>query len=117
MASVSATLSNYRQAPRKVRLAVDLIRGKSAVRALDILAFTTKRASNPIKKLLESAIANAKNQNIAVETLTVKEVRVDAGVVLKRMMPRARGRGAQILKRTSRVIIVLSDEAPKSSAK
>jgi large subunit ribosomal protein L22 len=117
MASVSATLSNYRQAPRKVRLAADLIRGKSATRALDILAFTTKRASNPIKKLLESAVANAKNQNIAIEGLMVKEVRVDAGVVLKRMMPRARGRGAQILKRTSRVIITLSDEAAKSSAK
>jgi large subunit ribosomal protein L22 len=109
MASVTAKLSNYRQSPRKVRLAVDLIRGKSAAKALDVLSFTTKRASDPIKKLLQSAIANARQQNIDVANLMVKEIRVDGGTVLKRMMPRARGRGAQILKRTSHVMITLSD--------
>lgn len=110
MATATASLKNYRQAPRKVRLVADALRGKHVARAIDTLNFTTKRASHPMKKLLESAIANARQKNMSVEDLTVKEIRVDAGLVMKRLMPRARGRGAQILKRTSHVMITVSDD-------
>lgn len=105
---VKAELKNYRQSPRKVRLVADLIRGKKADDALTLLTFTAKRASDPIKKLLDSAIANAKhNFDIPVEELFVKEIRVDEGPTLKRWRARAFGRASGIKKRTSRVLINL----------
>lgn len=105
---VKAELKNYRQSPRKVRLVADLIRGKKADEALTLLTFTVKRASDPVKKLLESAIANAKhNFDIPVEELFVKEIRVDEGPTLKRWRARAFGRASGIKKRTSRVLINL----------
>jgi large subunit ribosomal protein L22 len=122
MALVTAQLNNYRQSPRKVRLVADLMRGKKATVALDHLAFTTKRASDPIAKLLASAIANATNNHgLSAETLFVKEVRVDGGVILYRRMPRARGSAYPIRKRTSKVVVVLEaraeGEAKKKPAK
>ena len=105
---IKAELKNYRQSPRKVRLVADLIRGKKAQDALTLLTFTVKRASDPIKKLLESAIANANhNFNISASELFVKEIRVDEGPTLKRWRARAFGRAAEIKKRTSRVLINL----------
>lgn len=106
MATASAKLSNYRQAPRKVRLIADLIRGKSAAQAVNILSLLPKRGAEPMLKLVQSAVANAKEGS--AEQLFISEIQVNGGVVLKRMMPRARGRGAQILKRTSHVTISLS---------
>lgn len=111
---VEASLKNYRQSPRKVRLAADLIRGKGVVQALDLLEFLPKRVAPILKKLLESAIANAKQANLSEDQLVVKEIRVDQGVVLKRQMPRARGSASRINKRTSHVRMVL---APKISEK
>lgn len=108
---MKAQLTNYRQAPRKVRLVADLIKGKKVSVALEQLAFLPKRAAAPIALLLRSAIANAKNTTSAQEgTLFVKNIRVDAGTVLKRMMPRARGSGAQILKRSSTVVLDLEQK-------
>jgi large subunit ribosomal protein L22 len=105
---VKAELKNYRQSPRKVRLVADLIRGKKAEDALTLLDFTVKRSSDPIRKLLESAIANAKhNFDIPVNELFVKEIRVDEGPTLKRFRARAFGRASGIKKRTSRVLINL----------
>jgi large subunit ribosomal protein L22 len=105
---VKAELKNYRQSPRKVRLVADLIRGKKAEDALTLLDFTVKRASDPMRKLLVSAIANAKhNFNIPVNELFVKEIRVDEGPTLKRFRARAFGRASGIKKRTSRVLINL----------
>lgn len=104
---MKAQLTNYRQAPRKVRLVADLIKGKSVKDAKSELAFLVKRASLPIAKLLDSAVANAKVSGADVETLFIKEVRVDKGTVLKRFMPRAFGRASQINKRNSHVVIVL----------
>lgn len=105
---VKAELKNYRQSPRKVRLVADLIRGKKAEDALTLLDFTVKRTSDPIRKLLESAIANAKhNFDIPVQELFVKEIRVDEGPTLKRFRARAYGRASGIKKRTSRVLINL----------
>jgi large subunit ribosomal protein L22 len=114
---MKAILTNYRQSPRKVGLIAGLIRGKKVSEALTTLQFTVKRASSPIEKLLRSAIANAKNTGIDDPmNLYVTEVRVDKGIVLKRWMPRARGNAAEILKRSSNVILVLGEKIQKGKA-
>lgn len=112
---MKASLSNYRQSPRKVRLVGNLIKGKRAADALVELSFLPKRAALPMKTLLESAIANAKVAGVDKESLVVSTVRVDKGVVLKRRLPRARGMATPINKRTSHVTIVLSESAAKKS--
>jgi len=105
---ITATLKTYRQSPRKVRLATDLIKGKSVLMALAQLKFLSKRASNPIEKLLNSAIANAEHNFGATRAeLMVKDIRVDKGIVFRRSMPRARGSASPIRKRTSHITIVL----------
>ncbi len=114
---MKAILRNYRQSPRKVALAAGLVRGKKVKDALTQLQFTVKRASSPVAKLIESAVSNAKNLGIAdTDSLIVKEVRVDKGIVLKRMMPRARGSASRINKRASHVMVVLA-EATESKKK
>lgn len=117
---MKAILRNYRQSPRKVALAAALVRGKTAGVAITQLKFATKRASAPLIKLIESALSNARSQGVAnPEGLTIQEFRVDQGVTLKRMMPRARGTGARILKRSSHVILTLGEGrvSKKNSAK
>lgn len=117
MQTASATLSSYRQAPRKVRLLAGLIRGKKISVALVELGARSKRAAPIMEKLLRSAIANAKVQGMDENTLIVKEVRVDQGAILKRSMPRAFGRAFPIHKHTSHVTITLgSDLAPVKAA-
>lgn len=107
---MKAILRNYRQSPRKVALAAALVRGKTAGVAITQLRFATKRASAPLIKLIESALSNARSQGITnPEGLTIQEFRVDQGVTLKRMMPRARGSAARILKRSSHVILTLGE--------
>lgn len=107
---MKAILRNYRQSPRKVALAAALVRGKTAGVAITQLRFATKRASAPLIKLIQSAVSNARSQGIAnPEGLTIQEFRVDQGVTLKRMMPRARGSAARILKRSSHVILTLGE--------
>ncbi len=106
---MKASLTNYRQSPRKVRLVASLIRGKSVAVADRELAFLVKRASSPIRVLLASAVANAKQAGIEAENLFVKEIRVDKGIVMKRQMPRAFGRASRINKRASHVLIVLGE--------
>jgi len=111
---ITARLSNYRQAPRKVRVVADTVRGKRVVDALNQLDFTVKRATSPLVKLIKSAVANAKNNHgLDVENLFIKEIRVDGGIVMKRSMPRARGSASLIHKRTSHVMITLAEKAPK----
>jgi len=109
---VTASLTNYRQSPRKVRLVADLIKGKPIDAALNTLMVTTKRASDPLVKLINSAIANAKDRGISLEGYVVKECSVDQGLTMKRFMPGARGSGFPIRKKTSHVKLVLG---PKSS--
>lgn len=105
---MKATLQTYRQSPRKVRLLADLIRGKKIPDALNNLAFADKRAGPIFSKLLKSAVANAvNNDSLSADDLFVKEVSVNQGVTMKRMMPRARGAGARINKRTSHLSITL----------
>jgi len=105
---MKAYLKNYRQSPRKVRLVADLIKGKPVRRAMLILDTTPKRATTQMKKLLSSAVANAKNSGQTADTLRVKEVRVDKGLTMHRFLPRAHGRASGIDKHSSNVILELS---------
>ncbi len=111
---VTASLTNYRQSPRKVRLVASLIKGKSVAAALNTLMVTTKRSSDPLIKLIESALANAKNRGISTEGLFVKECTVNQGLTMRRMMPGARGTGFAIRKKTSHVHLVLESKAVKA---
>ncbi len=111
---MKATLKQYRQSPRKVRLVADYIRGKKVSKALSELDFLNKRAASVVKKLLSSAVAGAKHDfNIEKEDLLVKEVTVNKGPTLHRSRPRARGRATPINKRTSHVTVVLEQKDKK----
>ncbi|MDE2400032.1 MAG: 50S ribosomal protein L22 [Patescibacteria group bacterium] len=111
---MKAYLKNYRQSPRKVRLVAGLIKGKSANQAITELDFLAKRAGTPMKKLLMSAVANAKGAGKDIEDLFIKELRVDKGVTLKRMMPAAMGTGHRINKRTSHITLTLGEKVVKT---
>lgn len=104
---MKAVLKNYRQSPRKVRLIADLVRGKGVLQALQTLKFVNKRAADPFAKLINSAVANAKTQGVAVDGLVIKSVSVDKGTVFKRFMPRARGSASRINKRNSHISVEL----------
>ncbi|MFA6324630.1 MAG: 50S ribosomal protein L22 [Candidatus Paceibacterota bacterium] len=114
---MKAFLKNYRQSPRKVRLVASLIKGKNVDRALVELDFLAKKAGDPISKLLISAISNAKNMGIEKENLFIKEIRVDKGIVMKRMMPAAMGTGHRINKRTSHITLLLAEKNTKKTSK
>ena len=123
MTTVRAYLHELRIAPRKVRLLADDIRGKRVSVADTALKFRVKRSASPMRKLLQSAVANAK-ENAKIQnpeaTMFVGKVTVDEGRVLKRMMPRAFGRGAAIKKRTSNIMIELQSYesvSPKNPTK
>ena len=110
---MKAFLKNYRQSPRKVRLVAGLIRGKSVGEAVAELDFLAKRAGLPLKKLLLSAVSNAKQNGIEMANLYIKELRVDKGITMKRMMPAAMGTGHRINKRTSHLNILLAEKVVK----
>ncbi len=99
-----------RIAPRKVRLVIDLVRGKKVDEALAILEFTTKRAAKVVKKLIQSAVANAEqNPDVDVDNLYIKRIYADEGPTLKRIRPRAVGRAYLIRKRTSHITVILDE--------
>lgn len=105
---MKAVLKNYRQSPRKVRLVAGLIKGKSVPVALAELSFLVKRAGNPLQKILQSAVANAKtNDGIEADKLFVKSVLVDKGMVLRRVERKARGSANVLHKRASNITIIL----------
>lgn len=104
-----AVLKFVRVAPRKARMVVDLIRGKGAGDALNVLKFTTRHAARVIEKVLKSAVANASVLNIGdLDDLFVSKICVDGGPTMKRIQPRAMGRSNTIRKRTSHITLVLS---------
>ncbi|QBP39795.1 MULTISPECIES: 50S ribosomal protein L22 [Paenisporosarcina] len=106
-----AILRTVRIAPRKVRLVVDLIRGKQIGEAVAILRLTPKASSPVVEKVLKSAVANAEhNYELDVNKLVISEVFVDEGPTLKRFRPRAMGRASAINKRTSHITIVVSEK-------
>ena len=103
-----------RVSPRKARIVVDLIRGKSVVRAREILAFTNRGVAETVEKTLNSAVANAETQHhVRPESLVVKTAYVDEGPTLKRIRPRAKGSASRINKRTSHITIIV---APREEA-
>ena len=106
-----AKANTIRIAPRKARLVVDLIRGKEIKEARAILMFTPKAASPVILKVLNSAVANAENNNNKkLEDLFVKEVYVNEGARLKRLLPRAKGKGDIIKKRTCHITVFVAEK-------
>lgn len=111
---VFARLNDCPTSPRKMRLVVDLIRGKEVNKALDILRFTQKEAARRVEKLLRSAIANWENKNqgarIEEAGLFVKEAYVNGGRMLKRLRPAPQGRAYRIRKRSNHVTIVLGSQ-------
>lgn len=107
---VTAKLRRLRAAPRKVRLVADLIRGKSVEEAQAILQFTVKKSAAPLLKLLNSAVASAKNnQRLEAAQLYIAKITVDEGPKFKRWRARARGRAAEIQKKTSHITLVLDN--------
>lgn len=113
-----AKLNNFRVSPRKGRLVADLIRGKKVERAQAILKFTLKKTSEPMLKLLNSAVANAKNvDQVEAKDLFISRVVVNEGAIYKRIMPRARGTAYRINKRTSHFEIEVDKKVKKEDKK
>jgi large subunit ribosomal protein L22 len=107
---VRAQAKYVRQSPYKVRLVLDLVRGLPVQEAEDVLRLASRGATEPISKVLKSAVANAEhNHALDADALVVAEAYADEGPTLKRYRPRARGRATRIRKRTSHITIVVSD--------
>ncbi len=108
MTTVKAQLKRLRIAPNKVRLVADAVRGLQAPEAVAQLSVMEKRAARPMLKLLNSALANAKDlYNLSPEDLRITTLLVNEGLILKRWMPRAHGRATKLLKRTSHITMIL----------
>ena len=106
-----SSLKHARISAQKARLVADQIRGVKVERALELMEFSNKKAGSILKKLLDSAIANAEhNEGADIDELKVAAVTVDEGPTMKRMRARAKGRGNRILKRTSHITVVVADE-------
>ncbi len=114
-----AKLYGVRLSAQKGRLVADLVRGKAVDKALSILAFCPKKGAAIIKKVLESAIANAEhNDGADIDELKVKRIMVEQGTVLKRFQARAKGRGNRISKQTCHIFVTVGDEEkPRARAK
>ncbi|HEX9810653.1 MAG TPA: 50S ribosomal protein L22 [Burkholderiales bacterium] len=107
----TAILKHVRLSAQKGRLVADQIRGLPVARALELLQFSNKKAARPVRKVLESAIANAEhNEGADVDELKINTVYVDGGPTLKRFHARAKGRGARILKRTCHITVTVGDK-------
>ncbi|MCB9777341.1 MAG: 50S ribosomal protein L22 [Alphaproteobacteria bacterium] len=110
-----AKLRLARVSPQKARLVADLVRGRDVGEAIEILAFTRKKSAPMIKRLVESAVANAehvarqRNLNLDVDDLYIKEIFVDQGPTLRRFRPRARGMATRIQKKTAHITVVLAE--------
>lgn len=108
---VRAVAKRLRIAPQKARLVADQVRGKPVGDALDILGFSNKKGAVLVRKVLESAIANAENNEGAdVDELRISEIFVDESVTMKRIRPRAKGRADRVFKRTSHITVKVTDD-------
>ena len=108
--TTSATLKFTHLSPQKMRLIADQVRGMSADSAVTLLSFSNKKGAKIVKKVLESAIANAENNDGAdIDELKITSVEVNQGPTMKRLRPRARGRADRIIKRTSHLIVKVSE--------
>jgi large subunit ribosomal protein L22 len=114
----TASVRGVRLSAQKGRLVADLIRGKPVDKALNILAFTQKKAAGLIKKALESAIANAEhNDGADIDELRVTSIFVEQGPSLRRFAARAKGRGTRITKKTCHIFVTVGDTKPLSKPK
>ncbi len=108
---VAAKLRGARISAQKARLVADQVRGKGVEDAIDLLAYSNKKAAHIIKKILDSAIANAENNEGAdVDELKISSIYVDEGMTMKRLRPRAKGRADRILKRSCHITVKVADE-------
>ena len=116
MANAKARARTIRIAPRKMRLVADMIRGKKVAEAREILTFTLKSSAPILKKVLDSAVANAESvaaearERIDTDDMIVNTILINEGQTIKRYQPRARGRASKIRKRTSHVELTISDK-------
>lgn len=108
---MQAHLTSYNQPPRKVRLVTDMVKGKTVPQAIAALTFLPKRAAEPIRKLIQSAAANAKQRGIEEKDLRVQNITVDSAGMIVKFMPRAMGRATPIRHRKSQVSVYLSEES------
>lgn len=107
---IKAVAKYIRVSPQKARLVADMVRGKSVSEAVNILRYTTKKSAPLLRKVLDSALANAMQYDgTDVDTLFVRDIRVDGGPVLKRISPRAQGRATGIIKRSSHITVILDE--------
>lgn len=104
---MKATLANNKQTPRKTRLVTDMIKGKKVSEALSILKFSPQRSTESIAKLIASAVANATTKGADKDSLYIKSITVNKGLVMKRFMPRARGSASRINRRFSHLKVEL----------
>jgi large subunit ribosomal protein L22 len=112
MMEVSAKLSTARLSAQKARLVADQIRGKGVEEALELLTYSPKKGAAIIKKVLNSAIANAEhNEGVDIDELKVSSIYVDEAMTLKRLMPRAKGRADRILKRSCHITVKVADNS------
>lgn len=108
---IKAVLSKYRMSPKKIRPVLSNLRGMNAGEAIAVLTFLNKKSANPIKKLIISAVSNAKNNNnLEEKDLYISEIFVDEGKKLKRFRPRARGSAFMVRKRSSRITVFLENK-------
>jgi large subunit ribosomal protein L22 len=114
MKTAQATLKNFRQAPRKMRMVVNAVRGKKVSDVLVNLDFIAKRSALPVKNLILSALANAKNLDIPTDNLIIKTIKVDGGSIMYRRRPASRGSAHPIRKRTSSVFVELGEPEVKN---
>ena len=113
---IRAVAKYVRTSPQKCRLVADQVRRMPVGRALELLAFSSKKAAKPIRKVLESAIANAEhNRGADIDELNINSIMVDEGPVLKRWRPRAKGRATPIMKRTCHITVTVSDGEKEGS--
>ena len=107
---VQAKLRGARLSAQKARLVADQVRGRQVEEALNLLSYSSKKGADVIRKLLNSAIANAEhNEGADVDELKISEIYVDEGMTMKRIMPRAKGRADRILKRSCHISITVAD--------
>lgn len=112
----TAKLKQFRISPQKARLVADQVRGLPVSRALELLQYSTKKAAHPIKKVLESAIANAEhNEGADIDELKIAAICIDEGPVMKRWRARAKGRGTRILKRSSHITVTVAEDMKGSN--
>ena len=108
---VSAKLKGANISAQKARLVADQVRGKGVEEALELLTFSNKKAAELVKKVLNSAIANAEhNEGADIDELTVSTIYVDEGLTMKRIRPRAKGRADRILKRSCHITVKVADQ-------